>query len=141
MSAFVVSDAHLDALVTVAIFGVSGHTALSGRWFAPYVFNRPACVDTANRLWEMLLRENEASVNARYPAQSSITDPEFKFPLRPLYAPNISAVAALKLVACYGYQSCEHEGWDTSDAKKFCAALTSALINALPGYDAAPWAI
>jgi hypothetical protein len=141
MSAFLVSDAHLDALVTVALFGVAESTAASGRWFSPYVFNRPVCVNSASRLGELLLRENEASVNARYPNDKTAPAPAYAYPFNRLPVKPIGAVAALKLVKCYEYQACEHDGWDASDAKKFCSHLTSSLINSLPGYDAAPWAI
>jgi len=139
MSAFVVSDNHIDALVTVAIFGVSGRTATSGMWCGPYVFNNRASVYSADRLGAMLLNENVLSVQARYP-NDSVQVTKYTYPLGNT-TPYMSAVAALKLVKCYEYQACEHDGWDTSDAKKFCAALTGALIDALPGYDAAPWAL
>lgn len=50
-----------------------------------------------------------------------------------------SAVEALKLVACFEYQSCELPTWPGSEAQRFCEALRHALIGALPGYDAAAW--
>ena len=48
-------------------------------------------------------------------------------------------VQAIKLVHCYEYQSCEHDGWETSEAHRFTTALLSSLEHSLPGYDDAPW--
>lgn len=77
----------------------------------------------------------------------------------------ISPIVLLKILACYEYQSCEHPGWKTSDAKMFCdklrqvaeAALPPAMLEMvrnpdMPGrqtsrykttheYDQAPWGI
>jgi hypothetical protein len=57
--------------------------------------------------------------------------------LKPRKLPD--AIQALKLIACYEYQSCEHPEWPKSDAKDFCDSLTRALVRVVPGYDAAPW--
>lgn len=143
MSAFLVSDAHIDALVTVALFGVAEKTAASGNWHGPYVGNpaRPVDVHNANRVGEMLIRENEASIKARYPSDKTPPAPDYVYPFHRLPVPAISAVAALKLLDCYEYQACEHTGWESSAAKRFCNHLQGRLISCLPGYDAAPWAI
>jgi hypothetical protein len=50
-----------------------------------------------------------------------------------------SAVAHIKNIHCYQYQSCEHEGWDASMARQFCTALLASLEHDVPGYDDAPW--
>lgn len=42
-------------------------------------------------------------------------------------------------VACYEYQSCEHDGWETSAAHAFCRALKDHMLAHLPGFEAAPW--
>jgi hypothetical protein len=39
------------------------------------------------------------------------------------------------------YQSCEHPGWEESEARKFCQQLTEGAIARLPGYEAAAWEI
>lgn len=143
MSAFVVSKDHIDAIVTVALFGVSECSAQSGQWFPPYFGNpsRPVDIYSVNRLGEMLLLENEDSVRARYPSHNDSEAPVYIYPFHSLPVPLINAVAALKLIDCYEYQSCEHEEWDLSATKRFCHNLRSSLITSLPGYDAAPWAI
>ena len=50
-----------------------------------------------------------------------------------------SPVEGLSITACFEYQSCEHEGWESSEARAFCEALRSACIYALPGYADAAW--
>ena len=141
MSAFLVSDSHLDAIVTVALFGVSEAPAKSGQWHLPWFGNPSRRVDlyNANALGEMLLRENEASIRARYPSDKTPPAPAYVYTVR--FLPLISAVAALKLLSCYAYQACEHDGWESSAAKRFCDSLRGSLIACLPGYDAAPWSL
>lgn len=53
----------------------------------------------------------------------------------------IDPVVTLKSIACYSYQSCEHDGWETSRAKELCDRLRDGAISALPGYEQAPWGI
>src|SRR3989304_446422 len=94
---------------------------------------------------QMLLTENIRSVGHRY-EDSEITelpgrvDCEYMIPYRyrvPARVP--TAVETIKLVHCYRYQTCEHPGWEQSDAHGFCDALEAAAIDALPGYGEAPW--
>jgi hypothetical protein len=47
----------------------------------------------------------------------------------------------LNALHAYTYQSCEHNGWETSQAKAFCDALRDRLISTLPGYNDGPWTI
>jgi len=37
------------------------------------------------------------------------------------------------------YQSCEHDGWESSKAKAIVDALRSSAWHALPGYEDAAW--
>jgi hypothetical protein len=120
--------------------------AVSGKWWCRLRFdNSPVTSDTADAVGDALLRENEASIAARYPSHRTAPAPAYRYldnQCGDRYSPTlVTAVAALKLVICYEYQSCEHEGWDTSAAKRFCQSLRSSLVAALPGYDVAPWAI
>lgn len=123
MSAWIVSKKHIDLLVTAALS-------------AKYMTAAGPVGDDPSALGLMLWRENHFSVNSRY---NETRMPEgYKFTRFP---GKIDPVVVLKQIACYEYQSCEHDGWKTSDAFKFCQALTSEMINALPGYEAAPWGI
>jgi hypothetical protein len=89
----------------------------------------------------MLAQENTRSLEARYtPAQAGAS--VGGFPRHPSKALNLSAVAILKALDCYEYQSCEHDGWRDSEAFAFCEALRGTLISKLPGYDGAEtWGI
>ena len=99
---------------------------------------------------QMLWDECVASVGYRY--QDSITnlpgqiDAPWLLPYKydylaggNRYGEAPSPVAVLKLIDCYCYQSCEHPGWHTSEARLFCQALKNVTIGTLPGYDDAPW--
>jgi hypothetical protein len=102
--------------------------------------------ETAEATGAMLVAANVASVQHRYSEPGDdLPGPVVKYWTRPYVAPVIfrrqlpTAVEALKLIACYEYQSCEPPTWDGSEAQRFCDALRHALIGALPGYAEAPW--
>jgi len=93
----------------------------------------------------MLLDENVRSVSYRY-SNTPITnlpgktDAEYLLPF--VFHPILRVpkpVEILKMLDCYEYQSCEHPGWEHSEAKVFCNALRHRAIRLLPGYDEAPW--
>jgi hypothetical protein len=54
---------------------------------------------------------------------------------------HVTAIATLKSIDCYEYQSCEHPEWPESCAKAFCDALRRAITHDIPGYDDAPWGL
>jgi len=122
MSAFVVSKSHIDALIQAAM--------ILRRDYIDFL----KLDETGQMLWD----ENHKSVNSRYHEQTAV--PVYHFPtfaVRPVLTP----VEVLKAIACLEYQSCEHEGWGESQAKKWLAALSEAAISALPGYEAAAWEV
>lgn len=137
MSAFLVHAGHIDYLVSAAL---ACHTG------AVQFGYEPVTVANADACGRMLWRENVASVSYRYPRDTPdalpgpipYTDPG-AYTFRPYR--QVTIVQALKAVGCYEYQSCEHPGWEESDARTFCVQLQSALIARLPGYAAAPWTI
>jgi hypothetical protein len=124
MSAFVVSKRDIDAIVTIALeLGVS---------------TRPA-----NLLGRLLWEENVKSVAARYDMPARHADEHAAY-LADIEAYRhepltLSAGAAAKIVDCYDYQSCEHDGWDASEARRVTAHLSVRLPHKGPDYDAAPW--
>lgn len=126
MSAFSVSDKHLETLVAAAFhYGVHGRDETTEG------------IRLSARIFGTLRAENDRSLRFRYPKDPS--DPSIT-PTQ--IAPEaVDPVTALKLLAGYEYQSCEHPDWDSSDAKRWCDALRHALICALPGYDDAPWIV
>lgn len=93
--------------------------------------------EVANLLW----RENISSVSARYPNESSATLPGSPAGKAVITRRDMATVfdefdpvRVLACCDCYEYQSCEHEGWHTSEAKAFLEGLRSSAICALPGY-------
>lgn len=107
---------------------------------------------TADAVGQMLTDECVRSVSHRYPDTNDLPgtfvltdagefgdwfEPYRYPPMQPGNRP--TAVEVLKLISCYEYQSCEHPGWNSSEAKRFCDALRDWAINDLPGYDEADW--
>ena len=150
MSAWIVSKAHIDALVSAAM--TSGNP-MSWYYDNPSRRGEITYTDTvkASEVGMMLWGENLASINARYPDtiddptacpgpcdfDGSASVPAYQFTRTQQMTP----VQIIKAIHCYEYQSCEHEGWKTSEAHAFCEALTDKMTNALPGYDDAPWGL
>lgn len=151
MSAYLVSHAHIDALVEMATrYRPGQHWPFSyfhaGQWHRVYQgVNNGA----QNNLGRILWTANLASVAARYPEDTSGTRPgpngltdqdiiEYEYDMP---AKTYSPVAILKAICGYEYQSCEHEGWETSEAHAITAALRDQCIERLPGYEEADWTI
>jgi hypothetical protein len=129
MSAWIVSKAHIDVMVSAAL------AAKDWGDFSFYHDNERIVVtsDNADEIGQMLWEENHKSVNARY--RENTKTPKYTF--RPVEVPSPGEVA--KGIGCYEYQSCEHDGWETSAAKAFCTELEGVQIVRLPEYESAPW--
>lgn len=140
MSAFTVDTAHIDTIVNAM------------RQYAGV----PVPAGAERNIGQMLWTENYASVNYRYQEDESA----------PAYTPTLtdeplSPIAVLKALDCYEYQSCEHPGWEESDARKLCDAIRGIIFTdhpdweqtvnrygydqkrytTLPEYDAVPWEV
>ncbi|MFA5130647.1 MAG: DUF262 domain-containing protein [Patescibacteria group bacterium] len=96
----------------------------------------------------MLWNENIKSVQDRYNERErsnlpgTIADGQSGYKITPEAFDirfEIDPVQVLRSIACYEYQSCEHAGWEKSEAKNFCNSLKDKAINTLPGYDIARW--
>jgi len=136
MSAFLVSQTHIDALVRTAMRGTSDNANEHKQWWPCYFDGMTVNTFSADTVGLKLWRECAASVTARYPRNpESIA--EYRYEDGSLF----TGVQALKLIACYEYQSCEHDGWETSQAKTFCDSLRNSVIAHLPGYDDAEWSL
>lgn len=155
MSAFEVSDTHIDALVSAALSGgpadtlswyhgensaVSDDGTLNGSYEDYHAeltrMRREVTRENAETWGATLLAENRASVNYRY------EEDEIEAPyIFTEYTGRINPVAILSALACYEYQACEHPGWAASEAHSFCDALRHHMIRKLDGYSSAPWEI
>ena len=148
MSAWMVSKAHIDALIRVALEGPKDGD--KRQWMRPYFQHQELSYRQANDLGECLTKENLSSIHSRYP--DTVTNPENTpgpneqywlepYNYRSSQARHLTAVEALKAIGCYEYQACEHEEWEQSAAHAFCQLLQGHIISALPGYETAPWGI
>lgn len=104
MSAWVVEKGHIDVLVAAMI--------------EYRVITPEQAVDTGRMLW----RENHASVNFRYREKTRTPAYRHTAAREPLHP-----VAVLNALGCYEYQTCEHQGWDASEAKALCLRLNAAI--------------
>lgn len=151
MSAFIVSKGHIRFLVEAA--GRLGREPVS--WYTPNgrrSLSRFARTDregelTPTELGRLLWAENFRSVGYRYedadpsdlPGPVPTPSPEGYEHVRSSLP--IDPVQVFASLSCYEYQSCEHEGWEGSEAKLVCEAIRRAAIRALPGDDSTVWGV
>ena len=126
MSAWLVSKLHIDYLVTAVIAA-------------------ELSTDTPDEIGRKLWRECLLSVASRYPDDEDGSRPgpaDFQDSDVLTYTwtetPVLSGGALGKTVACYRYQSCEHEGWDNSEACELTAKLY-APVQDDPYPESVPW--
>jgi hypothetical protein len=140
MSAFVVSKAHIDTLVSAAVLW---HRLGGIKYNGEEIHH-----NNATEVGAGLLAENITSVAYRYqesdlsnlPGPIPTPCPEsYRFQIR-LLGPQ-DTVKVLKAIDCYEYQSCEHPEWAGSAAWLFCETLRRVAIGHLPGYDHAAWEV
>lgn len=139
MSAFVVNKSHINALL---------HAGMAVR-YRPLTWrhngeSHTLTDESATVVGQMLLDECVRSVCYRYEGDSMAnlpgrTNAEWLIPFEYRFTHRRpTPIEALSLISCYEYQSCEHDEWETSEAKAFCDALRHCTIPRLPGYDEAP---
>jgi hypothetical protein len=133
MSAYIVSDDHIHALVN---FAVSARVSyfVNGKWI-------DITLENAEEIGQIFADENYRSVHRRYQERTTGhfgKAAPYKFKrARPLS----DAVVILKLINCLDYQSCETDDWKASLAFNILAQIKDEAVRKLPGYDAAPWGI
>lgn len=128
MSAFIVTDTHINALVRYA----SRHKITVAYGNPTMRLNVSA---HEQEVAQLLIDENIKSVNYRYSeAETSLIEYDRG-------APILSAIEAIKAAQCLRYQSCEHSDYEESIAFKLIEAIISDAIPRLEGYESANWAI
>jgi hypothetical protein len=139
MSAFVVSDTHIDALVSAGLAFARPSEPMTWYHAGPDGLDRAYRLrpDNPTEVGAMLLAANQSSVNLLYGERGS-TKPAYSF-RRLSGIPD--PVVILKAIACFEYQCCEHPDWAASQARQFCQELRDRCIDRLPGYQQAPWAL
>lgn len=147
MSAWIVSHAHIDALLTF-VEQEKISLPLSGTPTDAIAIKGGG----ATAIGRILLAENLRSVLHRYPNDTEETCPgtegetvagyTFK-PFKDL--PNMpsgqACVWVLKACHCLDYQCCETDDWKETQAFRILETIESAAIRRLPGYNEAPWGI
>lgn len=138
MSAFVVHPEHINVLIWAGLHHLRSHAPL--RWG----FGNPSDIaeltlDNATAVGRILLEANTASVNHLYDELHDNVAARYTY-RQPRHT-GWSLPELLNALHCYEHQTCEHPGWNTSQAHAFCQALQQRLIHLLPGYTDGPWAI
>lgn len=129
MSAFVVSDNHINTLVT---FGKLHRCRV-------YIGNPTTHLDFFDQpdlIARILYKANVDSVNYRYREHEPAAS--FKYKTAGVYAKPIEIIKACD---CFDYQACEVPDYDNTAAAKLIDSVRRAAIRALPGYDGASWGI
>lgn len=138
MSAYVVSKAQIDALVTVAIDMRGGHSPD----FDFYNGETRVKVTTVNatEIGQMLVDECVRSVSHLYPSDDvskgelpGPCDDYYNHPYEYLRTRQFSDAEIRDLVSGYEYQSCEHPEWMGSAAWWFCQRLRDRLLDRIRG--------
>lgn len=132
MSAYIVNREHISYLVLAAeAYGLNwSHGNKDHRI-------RRGDYDEMVRAGQMLWDENTRSVNARYRSNDEpLTFSERDLPLKAMTFPGVQVIKAAQ---CLRYQSCEHEGWEQSEACAFISALINSASYHIAGYDDAAW--
>lgn len=132
MSAYVIGNVQVDALLTAGM-RLDRHGAQL-RWKGRHGLDVELSEYTADAIGKRLLAENVASLNHLYRCNDPVPD----YTYRPVNG-TPDPLVALKLLYHYEYQSCEHPGWDGSEAKRFCDSLRYLAVRTLPGYSELPW--
>ena len=147
MSAFVVDRGHIWYLVQAAVSRMCREPRMS--W---YHEEKHRTVSSTEReglaeVGQMLWDENVRSVKYRYDDCDELPGPigcDYQYGRHngcALPRLRVEPVQVLKACDCFEYQSCEHPGWEESEAHSFLEALRRKAWHALPGYDDARWEI
>jgi len=132
MSSFIVTAAHINAIVTAAT------KTSDGRGVSYYFKGDTTYInaETAEFIARTLYIENVRSVNYRYNERTRFNG--FAFELDTVKR---SPIAIIKLVNSLEYQSCERPDFAKSEAKAILTAISTAMVRQIDGYNGAAWTI
>lgn len=120
MSAFIVSDYHINALVSYGVMKSAQFYTKNVGW---EYFNE----DTAQVMAALLYRANVCSVNFRYGERTRTTG----FRYQRVNVLSIRPADIVKACDCLDYQSCEIGTWERSRARRALQAIREEAIRAL----------
>lgn len=149
MSAYIVEREHIDYLVGAALAEAK---LCRMKWLQDGELVE-ITKETADQLGQMLWDENIKSVKCRYSGESVETLPGseggshvYRFRDRFRQTGAFYTVQVAKAIHCLNYQSCEHDGWEASDAHAFLKVLEASVTAGMPypasetpGYSEAKW--
>lgn len=128
MSCFIVSNAHLSAIVGWAL----RHNLSVGWGNGAYAYMPGLEQEAVN----ILDAANVKSCNARYKEDTPEGDSVYE-----VDAPILSPIDVIKACDCLAYQCSEWEGFDGSTAQRLLDDIRDGAITRLPGYESARWSI
>lgn len=140
MSAFMVSDEHINRIVTYATRVLAATTEAGGVGLYYHGKQLPVTLDDPQKLGELLYAENARSVGAQHYYRTDVATDQAQMWTYEQGHP-VPTVAFLKLCACLEYQSCEGEDYYETLAWKVLAALMFKAIRHLDGYPEAEWSV
>lgn len=139
MSAFMVSNAHINALVTF----ITDHRILLPKWdVAP---DAPAYAQANSgdeqAIGDKLIQANRESLVARYGESERLAlqmneDWVFKVTINAF-----KPIEIIKAADCFDYQACEVTDYNSTWAADVMSRVRATAIRQLPGYEAADWEI
>ncbi len=131
MSAYMVSKEHVIYLAR------AGRGLSYGDWLGRGNYTAGAMAGVATRLWA----ENLISVEARYPGDTSADSDYIVTPedVASTQFAEFRLAEVFKACACFAYQACESEDWESSAAHGYLDVLRAHYADQVAGYEAAPW--
>jgi hypothetical protein len=135
MSAFVVQNMHIDAIISYAV----------DKRISYYSAQRQTRIEigahNAEEIGRILMDENVRSVCARYPdIENDVKDAASEYAYKGFSTP-LTAIEIIKACNCLEYQSCETSDWDASLAWRILHDIKAHAVHHLPGYNNAPWEV
>lgn len=140
MSAFIVSDQHINALLTYharSQFGGTSHLWDGESWLEINVYS-PQGKQNLTKFGQILVDQNYRSVNHRYESTDSPHRYKFVQDQNPLH---LRPVQILKLCQSFDYQACETDDYKTTIAAQIIDNIKNRAIGELAGYESAEWTI
>jgi hypothetical protein len=137
MSAFVVGHDHIDALLTFAVDKRVSY------WVKETDTRVAITRENVTEVGRILLAENQRSVGYRYhetdpdemPGTDGEDDSNYYFTR---WVEPLSGVALLKGCACFDYQACETDDYESTLAHTIIDAIRHYAIYEVAGWDNAP---
>lgn len=148
MSAYFVSDAHINVMLTFAL----QNRILLPDPDVPATSLDLTATSNATRIGRALLLQNARSLVARYGTRIEMI-PElarneshakhfvFRPDIRLRSLGDFLPIAIIKASHCFDYQACETDDYETNSAAKIMVALREGAAHYLPHYADMPWSI